>query len=359
MVVDDRALDEPPGGRGVVLVIVVVAVAAHAVAVLHETSAELERAVLPGKTLCHANLRTATVGIAGVLHPGTVDLLRGDHLPKMPGLAEEDVPPALLVVHREIEVTEVEVRIVGVGSGQVELELAVELPALIRLGRIEVESDDRVVHAEHRLVVTVLPAVTARQHPIGVDVGLGLVRVVHGLECEIAVRRDAQARLGQRLEDAGRRVGQIELRPVSERPDAARLVGRRVLARRNLRSLGLGGRLGGGLTPLQLGDTLGLRLDLGVLLFDQRAECLQVGLRYHIRRRGFNGGHEAGAKHRRKQYFLHVYSFLVRKVYHKGSALSNPVSRVFQKADLLYGVSKLFIARGNRNRYQDTARSRG
>ena len=281
-----------------------------------KTGAKLEGAVIPREALRHADLRAAAVGIAGVLHPCAVDLLRRDHLPDVPGLAEEDVPALVLVVHREVKVAEVEIGVVGVGAGEVELKLAVELPALVGLGRVEVQTEDRVVHAEHRLVVAVPHAVAARQHPVGVDVGLGLVRVVHGLEGEVAVRRDPEARLGKRLEDAGGNVGQVELRTVAERPDATSLVGRGVLARHNLRSRpGIGGggdrrRLGGAKAPLQLGDALGLRLDLGVLLLDERAEGLQVGLRHRVRRRCFDGGHKADAKHGCKQYLFHICSFL-------------------------------------------------
>jgi len=159
--------------------------------------------------------------MARLLQPRAVDLAGRDHLPEVPRLAEEDVPARFLVVHREIEVAEVEVGMVGVVAGEVELELAAELPAVLRLGSVEVEAEDRVVHAEHRLVVAVLAAVAARQDPVGVDVGHRLVRVVDGLERQVAVGRDLEPGFGERLEDAGRDVGEVVLPAHVRGEDAA------------------------------------------------------------------------------------------------------------------------------------------
>ena len=127
------------------------------------------------------------------------------------------------MVHREVEVTEMEVGIVGIVACKVELELAAELPAVIQLGRVEVEAEDRVVHAEHSLVVAVVTAVLARANPVGVDVPIRLVGVVDRLERKIAVGCDRQARLAERLEDARRSVGEVVLAAGFRSEDSAAL----------------------------------------------------------------------------------------------------------------------------------------
>ena len=164
-----------------------------------------------------------------------------------------------------------EVGVVGVVAGEVELELAAELPSVLQLGGAHVEAEDRVVHAEHGLVVAVLAAVPARTQPVGVGVDVGLVRVVDRLERDVAVGRKREALCRERLEEVGRGVGQQELLPVPGRPDASGFAHLRVLVLGNLhlvrRGLVREDRACRGLVrknpALQFGDALRLRFVLG------------------------------------------------------------------------------------------------
>jgi len=205
----------------------------------------------------------------------------------------------------------VEVGVVGVVAGEVELELAARLPAVVGLGGEEVEAEDRVVHAQRGRVVAVVVlhvAVAARAHPVREHRNVRPVRVVDGLKDEVAVRLELETALGERVEDARRRVREVELAAVGHCPDAARLVRLRAFARndrarRGRDLLDLRGR--GGLLAFEFGDALGLRLDLGVLLLDEGLQRLQVGLRDGIGRRRFHGGDEPRAEAERDQCFLH------------------------------------------------------
>ena len=226
----------------------------------------------------------------------------------MPVLTEEELPTALML-NLPVQVTNVEVRVVGVVASQVELELTAGLPPVVGFRREELEAQNRVVHAQRRRVVAIVVLhvpIAARTDVVRVHRQIRAMRIMDRLEHEVAIRFELETAFRERIEDPRRGIGQIELAAVAHRPDAARLVRLRALTRRDDTCARFGrGRCDDASLALELGDSLRLCLDLRILLLNQRLQRLQIGLRDDIRWGSFHRTNQTRTEPQCNQCFFH------------------------------------------------------